>query len=89
MVHYKAALVGLVTLLTAPLSSAFTPTSYVNSGNPAAKKVELARAKVQDEYTNMVNMNMVAGGAQAEEYYEGTLCYAVMLCCCVILCCVV
>ena len=49
-----------------PLSTAFTP-----STNPAAKRVELARAKVQDEYMSMANMNMVAGGAQAEEYYEG------------------
>jgi len=47
----------------------------INGHNPAAKKVELARAKVQDEYRKMADMNMkmdmVAGGAQAEEYYEG------------------
>ena len=49
----------------------------INSVNPAAKKVELARAKVQDEYRKIAEMNMVAGGAQAEEYYEGSLilCY--------------
>jgi hypothetical protein len=66
MVQFKSALVSLVALFAAPLTSAFTP-----SVNPAAKKVELARAKVQDEYMRMANMNMVSGGAQAEEYYEG------------------
>ena len=69
MVQFRAAIVGLVSLLI-PLSSVSAFTS--NSINPAAKKVELARAKVQEEYAKMANFNMVAGGAQAEEYYEGT-----------------
>lgn len=68
MVQFRAAIVGLASLLI-PLSSVSAFTS--NSINPAAKKVEFARAKVQDEYANMANFNMVAGGAQAEEYYEG------------------
>ncbi len=65
MVQFKSAIVGLLTIF-APFASAFTP-----SINPAAKKVELARAKVQSEYAKMADMKMVAGGAQAEEYYEG------------------
>ena len=65
MVQFTSAILGLLAIY-APLTGAFTP-----SINPAAKKVELARAKVQDEYMKMANMKMVAGGAQAEEYYEG------------------
>mmetsp|Transcript_5355 Transcript_5355/g.6859 ORF Transcript_5355/g.6859 Transcript_5355/m.6859 type:complete len:278 (-) Transcript_5355:11-844(-) len=72
MVNFRAAFAGLFTLLAvAPLADAFSPTSFSASTNPAAKKVELARAKVQDEYMKMAGMSMVAGGAQAEEYYEG------------------
>jgi len=64
--------------LFASLGEAFSP-SYAkptNPSNPAARKVELARAKVENifgnEYTSMVDsMKMVSGGAQAEEYYEG------------------
>lgn len=67
MVNFQTAIVGFISLLI-PITSAFTP-----SINPAAKKVELARAKVQEEYMKMANMNMVAGGAQAEQYYEGKL----------------
>jgi len=80
MVQLKTALVGLLSILTISPTMAFTPSSsnsqslvngMINSVNPAAKKVELARAKVQDEYRKIAEMNMVAGGAQAEEYYEG------------------
>ena len=81
MVSYKAAIIGIVGALLAPLSGAFT-----SPMNPAAKKVELAREKVENEYLKMVSggdmkmvpgggMKMVAGGAQAEEYYEGELPY--------------
>lgn len=76
MVQFRSAIVGLISLLAVPLTTAFTTPSStainaINSINPAAKKVELARAKVQDEYMKMANMQMVSGGAQAEEYYEG------------------
>lgn len=84
MVQLKTALVGLLSIFTiSPSVVAFTPQSQpsivngllngINGINPAAKKVELARAKVQDEYRKMADMDMkmVAGGAQAEEYYEG------------------
>jgi len=74
MVQFKIAAVGLITALLAGMGEAFSP----SASNPAAKKVELARAKVEkmfgSEYDNkkMVDgMKMVSGGAQAEEYYEG------------------
>ena len=74
MVQFKIAAVGLITALLAGMGEAFSP----SASNPAAKKVELARAKVEkmfgSEYDNkkMVSgMKMVSGGAQAEEYYEG------------------
>lgn len=70
MVKFQVAIVSLISLLI-PLTNAFSPSSNINYMNPAAKKVELARSKVQDEYMKMANMQMVAGGAQAEEYYEG------------------
>lgn len=62
----------LIASLSSPFVAAFSPS------NPAARKVELARAKVENEYLNMVEkmdsgMKMVAGGAAAEEYYEGKL----------------
>jgi len=69
MVSYKTAAIGIVGALLAPLTGAFTSPT-----NPAAKKVELAREKVENEYLKMAtgsDMKMVAGGAQAEEYYEG------------------
>ncbi len=66
MVYFKSIIAATIALIGA--SQAFTP----NASNPAAKKVELARAKVQNEYLNLADgMKMVAGGAQAEEYYEG------------------
>lgn len=65
MVHFRRAIVGLASLLIVNVSA------FTTNINPAAKKVELARAKVQDEYARIANFNMVAGGAQAEEYYEG------------------
>merc|ERR1719491_2279842 len=60
-------------LLLSSCINAFSPNSITNT-NPAAKRVELARAKVLEttpvnEYTKY--MKMVAGGAAAEEYYEG------------------
>jgi len=60
MLHYKAAAIGFAVL--AQFVNAFTPV------NPALKKVELARERVENEY-----LRMVAGGAAAgkEEYYEG------------------
>jgi len=69
MVSYKTAAIGIVAALVAPFTGAFTSPT-----NPAAKKVELAREKVENEYLKMAtgsDMKMVAGGAQAEEYYEG------------------
>uniref|UniRef100_A0A7S3Q4T4 ATP-dependent Clp protease proteolytic subunit n=1 Tax=Chaetoceros debilis TaxID=122233 RepID=A0A7S3Q4T4_9STRA len=59
--------------LIATVTEAFSP---MNTSNPAARKVELARAKVQasnpTEYKTITDgMQMVSGGAQAEEYYEG------------------
>ena len=78
MVQFKTAALGLVIALCANLGEAFSPSSArpTNPANPAARKVELARTKVENmfgsEYTNMVDsMKMVSGGAQAEEYYEG------------------
>lgn len=58
-------------LLLSSCINAFSPNSI---SNPAAKRVELARAKVLEttspnDYTKY--MKMVAGGAAAEEYYEG------------------
>ena len=73
MVSYKSAAIGIVGALLAPLTGAFTSPT-----NPAAKKVELAREKVENEYLKMAtgsDMKMVAGGAQAEEYYEGGIFY--------------
>jgi len=60
-------------LLLSSCINAFSPNSITNT-NPAAKRVEIARAKVLEttpvnEYTKY--MKMVAGGAAAEEYYEG------------------
>jgi len=79
MVYFKTAAFGLISALLAGFGQvkAFTPSA--SSSNPAAKKVELARAKVEtmfgntNEYKSMVenSMQMVSGGAQAEEYYEG------------------
>eukprot|EP01083_Nonionella_stella_P022446 62071_1 len=59
--------------LIATVTEAFSP---MNTSNPAARKVELARAKVQasnpTEYKIITDgMQMVSGGAAAEEYYEG------------------
>lgn len=59
--------------LIATVTEAFSP---MNTSNPAARKVELARANVQasnpNEYKTIIDgMQMVSGGAQAEEYYEG------------------
>jgi hypothetical protein len=86
MVQYKAAILGLVSSLLFAKVNAFTPSSssitskLINSSNPAAQKMEVARTKVENlligggnnEYTHLVDsMKMVAGGAQAEEYYEG------------------
>jgi len=95
MVQYnKAAVLGLISSLLLGSGQAFNTPSSTNSNsrsihtlNPAARKMELARAKVEslligngngnaygngNEYTNLVeSMRMVAGGAQAEEYYEG------------------
>ena len=78
MVQYKAAAVGVLVALFASLGEAFSPSfaKPTNPSNPASRKVELARAKVENmfgnEYTSMVDsMKMVSGGAQAEEYYEG------------------
>lgn len=85
---------GLVSSFLFAKVSAFTPSGrssssitskLINSSNPAAQKMELARAKVENlliggagaggtknEYNHLVDsMKMVAGGAQAEEYYEG------------------
>ena len=70
MVHFKTAAFGLIAALLSGMGEAFSP----SASNPAAKKVELARAKVEKMFPNMnmaEGMNMVAGGAQAEEYYEG------------------
>lgn len=84
MVSFKKSLTLLLTVVSS--SSAFSPASRPNvvsnhhsnsnSNNPAFKKVEAARAKVESmfgtDYKNTLEqMNMVAGGAQAEEYYEG------------------
>jgi len=61
MVNFRSAAVCLFGIL-APLSSeAFSPLI-----NPAVKKVQLAREKVENDY-----VKMVAGGAAAEEYYDG------------------
>lgn len=72
MIQLKTAAAVLIASLSSPFVAAFSPS------NPAARKVELARAKVENEYLNMVEkmdsgMKMVAGGAAAEEYYEGKL----------------
>ena len=73
--NYKVAFTALIAYTTSFSSlnsvSAFT----LSSSNPAAKKVEIARANVLAE--NNEYLKMVAGGAQAgkEEYYEGELCY--------------
>jgi len=73
MVQYKIAAVGLIAALVANVSHAFSPS------NPAARKVELARTKVENmygsDYMSMIGdgMKMVSGGANAEEYYEGAL----------------
>ncbi len=69
-----ARLIIAAVALIATVSEAFSP---MNTSNPAARKVELARAKVQAsnpaEYKIITDgMQMVSGGAQAEEYYEGT-----------------
>lgn len=80
MVSFKKSLTILLTVVSS--SSAFSPSSRPNAvkpnnpSNPAFKKVEAARAKVESmfgsDYKNTLEqMNMVAGGAQAEEYYEG------------------
>lgn len=81
MVSFKKSLTILLTVVSS--SSAFSPTSRPNNAvkannpsNPAFQKVEAARAKVESmfgsDYKNTLEqMNMVAGGAQAEEYYEG------------------
>jgi ATP-dependent Clp protease protease subunit len=69
--NYKVAFTALIAYTTSFSSlnsvSAFT----LSSSNPAAKKVEIARANVLAE--NNEYLKMVAGGAQAgkEEYYEG------------------
>jgi ATP-dependent Clp protease protease subunit len=70
MVQLNKAAAVLIASLSSPFVAAFSPS------NPAARKVELARAKVENEYLNMVEkmdsgMKMVSGGAAAEEYYEG------------------
>jgi uncharacterized protein (DUF2132 family) len=72
MVQLNKAAAVLIASLSSPFVAAFSPS------NPAARKVELARAKVENEYLNMVEkmdsgMKMVSGGAAAEEYYEGKL----------------
>ena len=87
MVYFKTAAFGLISALLAGFGQvqAFTPSA--SSSNPAAKKVELARAKVENmfgntnEYKSMVenSMKMVSGGAQAEEYYEGEYSLACLL----------
>lgn len=80
MVSFKTSLTLLLTIVSS--SCAFSPTSRPNAvkptniNNPAFQKVEAARAKVESmfgsDYKNTLEqMNMVAGGAQAEEYYEG------------------
>ena len=80
MVSFKKSLTILLTVVSS--SSAFSPSQRPNAvkptnhNNPAFKKVEAARAKVESmfgsDYKNTLEqMNMVAGGAQAEEYYEG------------------
>lgn len=81
MVSFKKSLTILLTVVSS--SSAFSPTSRPNNNlkannpsNPAFQKVEAARAKVESmfgsDYKNTLEqMNMAAGGAQAEEYYEG------------------
>lgn len=81
MVSFKKSLTILLTVVSS--SSAFSPTSRPNNAvkannpsNPAFQKVEAARAKVESMFGNdyknsLEQMNMVAGGAQAEEYYEG------------------
>lgn len=80
MVSFKTSLTLMLTIVSS--SCAFSPTSRPNAvkptniNNPAFQKVEAARAKVESmfgsDYKNTLEqMNMVAGGAQAEEYYEG------------------
>lgn len=69
MVQYKTAVAVLLVSLNT-FVGAFSPS------NPAARKVELARTKVENEYLSMVDkmnggVKMVAGGASAEQYYEG------------------
>lgn len=83
MVQIKTAALAIFLALFANIGEAFspssgrsTPTNPANPANPAARKVELARTKVEtifgNEYTSMIDsMKMVSGGAQAEEYYEG------------------
>lgn len=75
MVNWKVAAFSLI-LGSNVAVDAFAPTTS------AIKKLEIARENLVDytkslntndnEYTNLVSgMNMVAGGAAAEEYYEG------------------
>jgi hypothetical protein len=80
MVQIKTAALAIFLALFANIGEAFSPSSGrstpTNPANPAARKVELARTKVEtifgNEYTSMIDsMKMVSGGAQAEEYYEG------------------
>ena len=78
MVSFKTAALGLITALLAGVGEAFSP----SASNPAARKVELARAKVEKMFPNMNmadGMKMVAGGAQAEEYYEGEFFFEMLL----------
>jgi len=60
MVNFKSAAICLFGLLSS--TQAFSPSHM----SRAAKAVELAREKVDNDY-----LKMVAGGAAAEEYYEG------------------
>eukprot|EP00560_Eucampia_antarctica_P002049 CAMPEP_0197835462 /NCGR_PEP_ID=MMETSP1437-20131217/25810_1 /TAXON_ID=49252 ORGANISM="Eucampia antarctica, Strain CCMP1452" /NCGR_SAMPLE_ID=MMETSP1437 /ASSEMBLY_ACC=CAM_ASM_001096 /LENGTH=273 /DNA_ID=CAMNT_0043440915 /DNA_START=40 /DNA_END=861 /DNA_ORIENTATION=+ len=67
MVNFKVAALCLFGGLLNESANAFAPAT------PAGKKLELARENVlENEYSSLVSgMNMVAGGAAAEEYYEG------------------
>lgn len=63
MVNFICTTTVCLFAILSPLSSqAFSPI------NPAAKRLELAREKVENEY-----VKMVAGGAAAEEYYDGKI----------------